>query len=207
MRLRDLLSETSRPDWLNRKMSLEQAIEIATQHATELGRGANRVAFKLPDNRVLKLATTKGGLDANATEIQLLGNVTIKKFGVTVPIIDAGDDHTWLITEFTKPATAQLFQKFTGSTLTDLINYAMDAMEPTVDIFDDPTPIQTSTNANAEWVQTFKRFCGKVAHITPIGEFADISNWGEYNGRPVLIDLGATFLAHRGMFMDAIRQL
>lgn len=207
MKLRELLAETQRPEWLSQVASLEQAIERAAKHATELGRGANRVAFKLPDNRVLKLAATQGGLDANRTEIQLLGNSTIKQFGVTVPLIDSSDDAVWLITEFTKPATEQLFERMTGSNLNDLMNYVLGATEPNDDIFAEPVSVPTSTDTSSEWVQQFKVFCNKIGHITPVGEFADIKNWGEYNGRPVIIDLGATYIVHRGLFTSAVQEL
>lgn len=212
MKFRDLLCESLPSGWeekLRAPYTLAQALEFAKQHAAELGRGASRAVFKIDDKRVVKIAASEGGIDSNRTELQMLRSPAVKQSGFAVPLL-AYDDETnpvWLVTALTKPATDRLFQQVTGGPLVDLVNFVMDVTEPNDDIFAEPVRVQTSTNPDSEWVQSFYAFCQRIKHITPLGELGDMKNWGELNGKPVIIDLGSTYIVHGGLFKDAIEQL
>lgn len=216
MKMSDILSESIPSSWDAAKLSapytLSQALEYIKARAGELGSGASRAAFEATENGktvVIKLATKTGGIESNRNEIKMLSSNTIQKYGFVLPLLgaDRSSQPMWMVVPKASPASETDFQKATGSTVEDLMNFVLDATHPTDDIFADPEPIQTKTNPNSEWVRAFKEFCKKMQHITSLMEFADIRNWGVYEGRLVVIDLGHSYISHEGLLDTAIKEL
>lgn len=216
MKMSDVLSESIPSSWDATKLSapytLSQALEYIKARAGELGNGASRAAFEATENGktvVVKLATKTGGIESNRNEIKMLSSSTIQSYGFVLPLLgaDQSSQPMWMVVPKASPASETDFQKATGSTVEDLMNFVLDATHPSDDIFAEPEPIQTKTNPNLEWVQSFKQFCKKMQHITSLMEFADIRNWGVYKGRLVVIDLGHSYISHEGLLDTAIKEL
>lgn len=216
MKLLDVLYESLPPDWdaaqFDSPRSLEQSLAYAKSKAAEIGRGASRTVFRASANGrpvAVKVASTEGGVISNRTEIKLLTNNTIRRFNCTIPIIgfDQSPNPVWIVMELASPASDEDFKSLTGGSLEDLMNYVTGASHPSDDIFAEPEPVPTQTDKHNEWVKQFKQFCDTVKHITSVGEFYDLRNWGMLNNRPVVVDLGMTYIAHAGLLDQTLDQL
>ena len=84
-------------DWNNKW----EAINSAKDNLTELGQGTSRIAFLLPDGRVLKVAKNEAGIDQNKQELKIFLNPSIAQIYTEIYEWDKG--RNWILTEYVKP--------------------------------------------------------------------------------------------------------
>lgn len=84
-------------DWNNKW----EAINSAKDNLTELGQGTSRIAFLLPDRRVLKVAKNEAGIDQNKQELKIFLNPSIAQIYTKIYEWDKG--RNWILTEYVKP--------------------------------------------------------------------------------------------------------
>lgn len=200
MKIQDLLMEAPLPDdWdkstFSKRIPFARQIRYAKEKAKSIGTGSSRVAFIVPyqgRNTVLKIAKNKKGIAQNIEEISLLNDWFLKGLNLTIPIIDSDEsdeDHpTWIHTEYATKIKDSDFIKLTGLPLYRLMQYAehMSGRKQYKYLEKDFEKIK-----ECEFVDNLTDFAGNYTQVR-MGDFGRLANWGLYDGRPVIIDLGLT---------------
>lgn len=181
--------------------SYKKRIDYAVARAQKLGKGSARTAFDIPyEGRatVLKVAHNAKGMAQNEAEAELLSDGYIIQTGITIPIIDYDEEHQqpiWIHMEkATKATEKQLCQLMKCGKLTWLVDAANTAQGNRARYH----------NLNAEIIklhgedglETFHEYVNLLQQLSQfdinLADFARAANWGIYQGRPVVIDVGFT---------------
>lgn len=201
----EFLQEAPLPDdWdsgvFDQRVPFARRIRYAKERAKRVGAGSSRVAFVIPyegRNTVLKVAKNQKGIAQNTEEVSLLYDWYLKNLELVIPIIDAdeknGDNPTWIHTEFAQKAKDSDFKKLTGLTLNDLVSFAegRSGRERNSYIMGKLSQEQIDALDENEFVSNLVDFIGNYTHV-PTGDLKRLANWGIYEGRPVIIDIGLT---------------
>lgn len=215
MRAQEFIQEMPLPaDWdqaafTQGQSSFKSRLAYAVERAKKLGAGSSRVALSIEFQgrpTALKVAKNSRGLAQNAEEVRWLDDGYIGNLDIVIPLIDYDKAHPqplWMQTEQATRATEkQLCNIMKCTSLQELVNVAKN-------IANVQTPSQyyshsktlermrASGKYSEDDLDTFTDYANEVADLlgnTDL-EAADLtraSNWGIFNGRPVVIDLGFT---------------
>lgn len=202
-------------DWdesmLGHDKTFKSRLQYALERAPKLGAGTSRAAFIIPDNgreTVLKVAKNKKGMAQNEAEVDILEDGYIGKMDIVIPLIDYDKKNptpVWIQTEkANKLNRKRLEQLLYCDELDDGIGDFMSAVYNVLGQRRNwmPTMKQIKqdledTTMSQEEIDIFFEYVNEVAMLVSsssllIDDLYNIGNWGEYNGRPVIIDLGFT---------------
>jgi len=205
------------PDWdaeqvqIGKGTSFKSRIDYAKSQARRLGTGSSRVAFVIPfegRDTVLKVAKNRKGLAQNNEEVSILNDWYLSRLPIVIPLIDfdgdSGEDVSWLHTEMAQPVKneTQLKQWF-GTRLAMLIKYSgalIGRHDRTIykTAYDQEEAIKRFMVQDGATEEQIDRMTECAEHIAELvgntsldsADFAWYKNWGWYQGRPVIIDLG-----------------
>lgn len=190
-------------DWdpaaLGHDKTFKSRLQYALERAPRLGGGSSRVAFVIPDNgreTVLKVAKNNKGIAQNEAEVDILTDGY-----VLIPLVDYDKKNpqpTWLQTEKAERASEVKLCKLlrSGRYLFNLTTYAEKILGKS-----DKWAMQRAeehyNSLSPEDQEIFIDYANQLADLvnsTPLqmGDFDRAANWGIYNGKPVIIDLGYT---------------
>ena len=191
--------------------TFKSRLDYALQRARRLGGGSSRVAFVIPDNgreTVLKIAKNGKGLAQNEAEVDILADGYTGKLDIVIPIVDYDKENpqpTWIQTELAKKVSQQKLSKLLHS---DKLNYGISHFVYAVHnvlgnrkaYMPDLNKIKQDLITSGHSEQDIEIFMGYVDEVATlvnsstllVDDLGVASNWGEYNGRPVIIDLGFT---------------
>lgn len=209
------------PDWDPEKLNLRQTfkdrLKYALDRAKRLGGGSSRVAMTIDyEGRptALKVAKNLKGLAQNEAEIEILRDGYAGRLPVVIPLIDydkANKRPVWMQTEIAKKVSGPTLAKMLHAPalwfLTDVVkiklgradmyrqNTTVESMKKN---YLDPRmwTSQKKTPTEQDW-EIFMTYVDEVAELVSsttldIGDLNTPSNWGIFNNRPVIIDLGFT---------------
>lgn len=200
------------PDWDSGKLNLQQTfknrLKYALARAKRLGVGSSRVAMIIEyDGRptALKVAKNRKGLAQNKAEIEILDGYA-GRLPIVIPLIDYDKENkspVWIQTELAKKVQAHTLIKllhtpsmwFLMAMVQDRINpHPKRANEIKEKYFDTHNNLRKLTEQ--DW-DILIRYASEIAELVKstkleISDLNNSKNWGVYNGRPVLIDLGFT---------------
>ncbi len=204
------LEEMALPsDWDETAFSHDKAfykrINYAKERAKQLGAGSSRVAFMIPDNgrdTVIKVAKNKRGVMQNVAELEILNDGYLGKQDIVIPLIDYDRKNphpSWLQTEKAeKVRNKQLVSLLGCNEMSDLFYSVMDVvarkqlwMPSYKEVIQQ---LEEAKKSEAD-IERFKDYVDQVADLVnsstldPV-DFENPANWGLYQGRPVIIDLG-----------------
>jgi len=209
MKISDILREAPLPDdWdksvynKGNKGGFKARIEYAKQKAQKIGAGSSRIAFIVEyqgRKTVLKIAKNNKGLAQNEQERYMLytAQALHADGSVTIPMIDydeTADKPSWLHVEYApKLKNEQQFEQLSGFNMEKLINYAGNLTH------NRSLPASHRMEFEKEWTQKvweneesfsydFVSFVGNCELHLP--DLLRPANWGVFNNRPVIIDLG-----------------
>jgi len=209
------LDEMALPaDWdpaaLGHDKSFKSRLEYALQRAPRLGGGSSRVAFVIPDQgreTVLKIAKNKKGMAQNEAELEVLDDGYLGKLDIVIPLIDydkANPTPTWIQTEKANKVSQQKLAKMLHAggrwPMTNFL-YAVDnVLGNRKKYMPDLIQIEQEmidTGSSEQDIEIFMDYVNQVADLVNssnllAADFGTASNWGEYQGKPVIIDLGYT---------------
>lgn len=208
----NIISEVPLPsDWdqtvYTPQTSYKKRIEYAVARAQKIGAGSSRVAVVIPyqgRDTVLKVAKNIKGMAQNEAEANLLEDGYIQSLGIAIPIIDYDLEHeqpVWIHTELaTKATNKQLCELMKCGKLVWLVNTAkyaqtgrgQDHSPEVAKIYrDDGYPAYAQNNLDIfhEYVDVLQELMGFEVNLD---DFVKPGNWGIYQGKPVIIDLGFT---------------
>jgi hypothetical protein len=206
---------------LGHDKTFKSRLEYALQRAPKLGAGSSRTAFIIPDNgreTVLKVAKNKKGMAQNEAEVDILTDGYVGKLDIVIPIVDydkVNPQPTWIQTEkATKLNKKRLEQLLYCDELDGGLDDFMAAVASMLGLRHSwVTPMKEikqdleDTTMSQEEIDVFFEYVNEVATLVSsssllIDDLYNTGNWGEYNGRPVIIDLGFTEavkpMYHRG---------
>ena len=156
-----------------------------------LGQGSSRMVFKLNDDKVLKLAKNKKGLDQNCAE----ANYYLRQiYGIAEWFLASNDD-IWIVSELCTKAKASDFKKKLGISFKDYCNYVEYIAQErgTKRRYGkiDPPP-------NVEQYMEAENLLGGINEYIanmdpPIGDLTKLNSYGiTKTGDIVLVDTGLT---------------
>jgi hypothetical protein len=208
-------------DWdpaaLGHDKTFKSRLDYALQRARRLGGGSSRVAFVIPDNgreTVLKIAKNAKGLAQNKAEADILDDGYVGKLDIVIPLVDydkTNREPVWIQTELANKVSQTRLKKllhcdkfnlgishFTYA-VHNLLGNRKSYMPDTKKIKED----LLNAGQTEQDVEIFFEYVDEVADLVSssgllIDDLGVASNWGEYKGRPVIIDLG---------FTDAVRPM
>ena len=203
------------PDWdpaaLGHDKSFKSRLEYVLSRVRRLGTGTSRVAFIIPDNgrdTVLKIAKNKKGLAQNEAEVAVLTDDYVRSMDLVIPLIDYDKLNpvpTWLQTELARKVNRRQLEEMLFCSETPWgLEYFVDAVYnitgrrqshmPTLEEIKEELE---DSDYNEEEIEIFMEYANEVAMLITsstllLDDLRNVNNWGEYNGRPVIIDLGYT---------------
>lgn len=181
-------------------------VNYAKERAKQLGAGSSRVAFMIPDNgkdTVIKVAKNKRGIMQNVAELEILNDGYLGKQEIVIPLIDYDKKNphpTWLQTEKAEKVNRKRLTELLGCvdmqdlfySVTDVIGKRGYGWMPS---YEEVIQNLEKANKSEADIERFKDYVDQVADLVnsstldPV-DFENPANWGLYQGRPVIIDLG-----------------
>ena len=209
MSFKDFLVEAPLPDkWDKSKFkprSFKEMIDYAKLQAPKLGSGSSRVAFEVEYKgrpTVIKVAKNKKGIIQNIEEVNYLDDGFIGTLDCVIPLIDYDEengDHgiTWIHTEKADKAKAADFVKETNVPLGDLVDYCYEiSTGKKLPAFINRNITGKIINHDSDLVSSLQDLFAVAEGLLP-GDLCRIANWGKYDGRLVVIDLGFNDISSR----------
>lgn len=92
--------------------SFNKRIKYCNEHLKRIGGGSSRIAYKIDNEKVLKLARNKKGLAQNEIEVEQGYDNYISD--IVTNVFDFDEKYLWIEAEFAKKVTPQLFKKYAG---------------------------------------------------------------------------------------------
>lgn len=200
MKVKELLLEVPLPpDWkkgiFTSKTSFDKKLEYALERTKELGSGTSRMVFEIEYQgrpTALKIARNNTGLAQNELEVNITQKVKDLRY-LMVPLIDYDTKHNrpvWVHFEKAGRINYIQFKKLTGITIgifgSMLLEQFRSKDEPRR--YTVPSKQQTQIVAQLKFFKDVVMFI-KQTDIVP-HDLILIGNWGQYKGRPVIIDFG-----------------
>lgn len=199
MRMKEFLSEAPLPDdWDHGQMvarpgtTIKSRLDYALERAQRIGQGSSRVALVIEFQgrpTVLKVAKNRKGMAQNLEEVDILSDGYFSKLGILIPLIDYDQSGSvsWLQTEMAAPfKSREALAAALGCDIMKLLEYSRRIGMGFSDEFYDVAPERRAD------VQELATSLDDLANNSTLDleDCMQPSNWGMYQGRPVIIDAG-----------------
>lgn len=209
MKITEIITEAPLPgDWdpaqfQNNTTSYKSRLAYALERAKKVGTGSSRVAMTIEyEGRptVLKVAKNQKGLAQNQVEADILSDGYASQLGIMIPIIDYDEQNTqptWIHTELAQKATEkQLCQLMGCDSLWTLVQYSLALVGKnrlySMQTLENNMREKGITDEQIETCQEYANSLGDLSASfnVELADFSRAANWGLFNGRPVVIDVG-----------------
>jgi hypothetical protein len=177
-------------DEFNKISSHIGKLRYANTHLQRITSGSSRTVYKVDDEKVLKIAKNKKGLDQNASE----SDWSIHSYGISATVFNHSEDDFWVEMELAKRVSPSRFKALTGISFVDL-QVALRHLEyrsKRYSVYQPPKP--DPKIFENEFYQNLERFI--YDYDFPTGDLARLNSYGEVlrEGEPkiVLIDFGGS---------------
>lgn len=205
----EIIDEMPLPaDWdpaqYGRGTTFKQRLAYALERAKKLGTGSSRVATTIEYQgrpTVLKIAKNQKGLAQNSVEADILSDGYASQLGILIPIIDYDEQNrepTWIHTEMAQKANPKQLCALLGcDNLDQLVNmaWAITGKKRYVGNYQDYVTFLRQRGVAEEQIERMTDYANTLADLNSsfdveLGDFTRAANWGIYNGKPVIIDVG-----------------
>jgi len=208
MKVKEILVEVPLPDDWDKEVykpnvSFAKQLRYATERAQKIGTGSSRVAFIIEYQgrpTVLKIAKNQKGIAQNDFESQMFDDYYFSDLGISIPMIDYDEENEyprWIHTEKAEKMKPNQFKKFFGVSHNDVVamvehgagqsrlnpDYNKEVLSAYEEIIND------EDHPSHDFVSALINIVGNYTNIAP-GDFGRLANWGVYQGRPAIIDIG-----------------
>lgn len=191
------VSEDYPPSWnietFKSLKSFSKRVAYCNQNLQRLASGSSRIAYKIDEEKVLKLAKNKKGIAQNSVERDWYIQQSYES--VVAKIYDVDENDLWLEMELAKKLVPTRFKSLVGVSVEDVGRYLQvkdgedGGKKSSWHNIDNETRRIMEEN---EWVQQVYMLCREVD--LSVGDFGRISSYGEVirDNKPavVIIDLG-----------------
>lgn len=185
--------------------TFKQRIEYCENNLKRLNSGSSRIVYKIDNNKVLKLAKNKKGIEQNDTEIDLGSGSYFSS--IVAQVFDSHPDGLWVEMELAIPINKYEFRRLTNFEINDVRKYLVNFQEensgkkpihyleqPLVDRLDNDT-----------FVQQLREFVAGTDALA--GDLGEASSYGiiRKNGHDelVLIDFGITTGIYKDFYSES----
>ena len=206
----EVLDEMPLPaDWDPAQMrqqgtSFKSRLAYALERAKKLGTGSSRVATTIEYQgrpTVLKIAKNAKGLAQNSVEADILSDGYASQMGILIPIIDYDTQNrepSWIHTEMaTKASEKQLCNLMKCDSLNFLVNaaIAITGKKKFMGSFQVYVDRMREEGKSEQDIDTMAEYANILADLNSqfdieLGDFRRAANWGLYQGKPTIIDVG-----------------
>lgn len=200
---KQFLTEMPLPDkWdeqtLNQKNTLKHKMDFFKSQALKIGTGSSRVAFIVNhDGRpaVIKVAKNVKGLQQNEQEVLLMSDYYMESLGILIPMIDYDRENLqpyWIMTEYAEKAKSIDFTNEFGTS--DVRRIILCVQSQINSNIEKQLPHAChNIKTDSEVYESLFNLIGNYDNSQfTVEDFYSISNWGKYNGKLVIIDIGLT---------------
>lgn len=184
--------------------TFKSRLAYALERAKKLGTGSSRVATTIEYQgrpTVLKIAKNQKGLAQNSVEADILSDGYARQMGILIPIIDYDEQNRepmWVHTEMAQKASEkQLCNLMKCDNLSQLVNmaYAITGRKKFVGTYQSYIDHMQQKGMSEQDIETMADYANVLADLNSnfdveLGDFTRAANWGLYNGKPVIIDVG-----------------
>jgi hypothetical protein len=191
------------PAQLGQGTSFKARLAYALERAQKLGTGSSRVAMIIEyegRQTVLKIAKNAKGLAQNSVEASILDDGYASQLGILIPLIDYDTQHRephWIHTELAQKATDKQLSKMMGvRNLDDLVMLGNAiAGKSKYNTYQGIVDSLRRSGLSDDEIQTATDYANTLADLASsfdveLGDFGRKANWGLYQGKPVIIDVG-----------------
>ena len=208
----EIIDEMPLPaDWDPQQMhqqgtTFKSRLAYALERAKKLGTGSSRVATTIEYQgrpTVLKIAKNAKGLAQNSVEADILSDGYASQMGILIPIIDYDTQNrepSWVHTELAQKANEkQLCNLMKCQSLDDLIRAAQAQLNEygtrSRTILNDIIEKNSYFGYSDQDADTFLEYVNRLSELkssfdVELADFHRPANWGLYQGKPVIIDVG-----------------
>jgi len=183
--------------------TFKQRLAYALERAKKLGTGSSRVATIIEYQgrpTVLKIAKNQKGLAQNSVEASILEDGYASQLGILIPLIDYDEQNRepmWIHTEMAqKTSEKQLCNIIKCDNLNQLINmaYAIQGRKIYGNYQNFASHLREKGKSEED-IDTMTEYANTLADLNSnfdveLGDFARAANWGMYQGKPVIVDVG-----------------
>ena len=196
-------------DWDPQQMkqgstTFKSRLAYALERAKKLGTGSSRVATIIEyEGRptVLKIAKNQKGLAQNSVEASILDDGYASQMGILIPLIDYDEQNrepSWIHTEVAQKASEkQLCSLLKCPNLSFLVNYAtsITGKKRFLGLPQGYADKLREQGMSDDDIETCTDYANKLAELNSsfdveLGDFTRAANWGVYQGKPVIVDVG-----------------
>lgn len=208
----EVLDEMPLPaDWDPQQMrqgatTFKSRLAYALERAKKLGTGSSRVATIIEYQgrpTVLKIAKNQKGLAQNSVEADILSDGYASQMGILIPLIDYDEQNrepSWIHTEMAQKANEkQLCSLMKCHSLNDLIRAAQAQLNEygknSRAILNDIIDKNEHFGSTEQDADIFLEYVNRLSELkssfnVELGDFTRAANWGIYQGKPVIVDVG-----------------
>lgn len=193
------LGEDYPPSWnletFKALKSFSKRVAYCNQNLQRISSGSGRIAYKIDEEKVLKLAKNDKGVAQNSVERDWY--VQDSYSDIVAKVFEVDENDLWIEMELAKKIGPNRFKSLVGASVDDVGMYLNEldnrdhGKEPP---WRRVTPEVKEQLDNNEWVQRVYTLCREV-DLSP-GDFGRVSSFGEVtrDGKPavVIIDMGLT---------------
>ena len=200
MKFSEFLNESPLPDSWDKdkykgRLDFRGMVEYALERSKKIGEGSSRVAFVIDykgRETVLKIAKNAKGISQNKQEISYLKDSDHDD--ILIPIIDhdvTNISPRWIHVEKAEEIEDSYFEKECGLPLKDFVLFVYRDVHPPKVLANNSTQKERGArlNRNSPLVKSLYSLFNKHPDLA-YGDIARIQNWGLYNGKAVILDIG-----------------
>ena len=193
MKFSEFLNEAPLPDsWDKEKykgrLDFKEMVRYASERAAILGKGSSRIAFEIDfknTKSALKIALNPAGISQNIQEVKYLSDSHLQKLGIVIPLIDYDKENykpRWVQVAIAGRINEDFFKEKYGYTLKEIVYYIHKDLNG-------KNPDSLQIDQGDQLIKSLYDLIGNYKDLL-YGDLARIDNWGLYEGRPVIIDIG-----------------
>jgi len=164
--------------------SFKKRLDYVQSHLRRISSGSSRIVYEVDNEKVLKVAKNKKGIDQNLVE----STYYFQDYDIVARVFNSSDDGLFIEMEKASKLTKSEFKKLTGISIEDLYQY--------IRYFENPKysfkPNNYDELSDLDFMVELMMFAGD--NQLPMGDFARLSSYGKVkrDGKDtvVLIDFG-----------------
>lgn len=194
------------PVVFKKQVSYAKRMAYVKDRAKQIGTGSSRTAFEIIYKgrpTVLKVAKNVKGASQNDAEANILDDHYVTQLGMTIPLIDYDKDNNppaWIHMErATKATEKQLCKIMKCGTLRYLASAVKDnsGQRSTWTYNEVINELRRQFKYSDDDIETFEEYVSSLTDLVAnfdliADDFTRAANWGLFDGKPVVIDVGFT---------------
>ena len=179
-----------------RLKSFNQRIQYCEKNLTRISSGSSRIAYKIDDTKVLKLAKNKKGLAQNEAEIDYSQDYMMDD--IVAQVFNYDENNLWLEMELARKITPAMFQNLVGFTFEEYVDgiwFQEDILKPRKSLIKRSKPERFDEMWENDFISRIFDIMSSYENFMA-GDLTKLSTYGIVNSDNqdtiVLIDFGLT---------------